>query len=323
MVLARKGSQRRFFCGGTAECTDVMFFQLLYVFHSVHHFADAGFAEVVQQLLCRKMCSHVRCSIVLKIPTRSKGNRFKTCAPGEQETSQTCQQRALRSQATERGGTIAHTEPSFRGKVAPQFSPMQHKSEVFSGIFKFHRVERMRHTNQVGVKSTWSWPEEHQICTLECSQSRSAPSLRIKLLVATQCVHIRWRVQLVENKNETTLEPTTVHRSQIQEFRKKMQVACNQDYRLQCVCLELPLGAGGPRQEVGRAPLFSGVLGLTWTSELVFGWSVRGLRHWLIFLWWADGDGDDFLRVASAPTCFSHRIWRLRREWSLSLLLFF
>ena len=71
---------------------------VVYVFHSVHHFADAGFDEVVQQLLCRKMCSHVRCSIVLKIQTRSKGNWFKTCAPGEQETSQTCQQRALRSQ---------------------------------------------------------------------------------------------------------------------------------------------------------------------------------------------------------------------------------
>ena len=36
-------------------------------------------------------------------------------------------------------------------------------------------------------------------------------------------------MQLVENKNETTLEPTTVHRSQIQEFGKKIQVACNQD----------------------------------------------------------------------------------------------
>ena len=64
-----------------------------------------------------------------------------------------------RSQATERGGTIAHTEPSFRGEVAPQFSPMQHKSEVSSGILELHRVERMRHTNQVGVKSTWSSPE--------------------------------------------------------------------------------------------------------------------------------------------------------------------
>ena len=144
------------------------------------------------------MCSHVRCSIVLKIQTRSIGNWFKTCAPGEQETSQTCQQRALRSQATERGVTIADTEPSFRGEVAPQFSPMQHKSEVSSGILTLHRVEQMRHANQVGVKSTWSSPEEHQICTLDCSQSRSAPSLRIRLLVATQCVHIRWRVQLAK-----------------------------------------------------------------------------------------------------------------------------
>ena len=147
-----------FFCGGTPECADVMFFQL-FMYFSAHHFADAGFDEVVQQLLCRKMCSHVRCSIVLKIQTRSKGNWFKTCAPGEQETSQTCQQRALRSQATERGVTIAHTEPSFRGEVAPQFSPMQDKSEVSSGILELHRVERMRHTNQVGVKSTWSSPE--------------------------------------------------------------------------------------------------------------------------------------------------------------------
>ena len=36
-------------------------------------------------------------------------------------------------------------------------------------------------------------------------------------------------MQLVENKNETTLEPTTMYRSQIQEFGKKRQVACNQD----------------------------------------------------------------------------------------------
>ena len=106
---------------------------------------------------------------------------------------------------------------------------MQHNSEVSSSILQLHLVERMRHTNQVGVKSTWSSPEEHQICTLDCSQSRSAPSLRIRLLVATQCVHSRWRVQLVENKNETTLEPTTVYRSQIQEFGKKVQVACHQD----------------------------------------------------------------------------------------------
>ena len=94
-----------------------------------------------------------------KSKRRSKGNWFKTCAPREQETSQTCQQKALRSQATERGVTIAHTEPSFRGEVAPQLSPMQHNSEVCSGIFKLHRVERMRHMNQVGMKSTWSSPE--------------------------------------------------------------------------------------------------------------------------------------------------------------------
>ena len=36
-------------------------------------------------------------------------------------------------------------------------------------------------------------------------------------------------MNVVENKIETTLEPTTMYRSQIQEFRKKMQVACNQD----------------------------------------------------------------------------------------------
>ena len=177
------------------------------VFHRVDHNADAGFAEVVQHLLCRKMCSRVRCSIFLKIQTRSKGHWFKTCIPGAQETSQTCQQRALRSwpssstdqeEATERGVTIAHTEPSFRGEVAPQFSPMQDKSEVSSGILKLHRVERMRHTNLVGVKSTWSSPVEHQICTVDCSQSRFAPSLRIRLLVATQCFHIRWRVQLAK-----------------------------------------------------------------------------------------------------------------------------
>ena len=59
----------------------------------------------------------------------------------------------------ERGGTMAHTEPSFRGEVAPQFSPMHNKSEVSSGTLELHRVERMRHTNQVGVKSTWSSPE--------------------------------------------------------------------------------------------------------------------------------------------------------------------
>ena len=156
----------------------------------------------------------------------------------------------------------------------------------------------MRHTNQVGVKSTWSSSEEHQICTLDCSQSRSAPSLRIRLLVATQCVACATRqvMNFVENKNETTLEPTTVYRSQIQEFRKKRQVAWSQDsvgcllivcsavpLNFHTVSLELPLGAGGPRQEVGLAPLFSGVLGLTGTSELVLGWSVRGLRYRLIF----------------------------------------
>ena len=191
-------------------------------------------------------------------------NPFRTPSERPSEAGHLRQQIRRRRRNVE--GTIAHTEPSFRGEVAPQFSPMQHKSEVFLGILKLHRVERMRHTNQVGVKSTWSTPKEHQICTQDCSQSRSAPSLRIRLLVATQCVHIRWRVQLVENKNEKTLEPTTVYRSQIQEFGKKMKVACNQDSVgcLLIVCsvvplcgsLELPLGADGGRQELGRAPLF-------------------------------------------------------------------
>ena len=36
-------------------------------------------------------------------------------------------------------------------------------------------------------------------------------------------------MNVVEKKNETTLEPTTVSRSQIQEFRKHRKVACNQD----------------------------------------------------------------------------------------------
>ena len=172
---------------------------------------------------------------------------------------------------------------------------MQHNSEVSLGTSILHRVERMRHTNQVGVNSTWSSPEEHQICTLDCSQSRSAPSLRIR----ASCVDAvrphqvacatRQVMNVVENKNETTLEPTTMYRSQIQEFRKKMHLACNQGLsrmfanRLQCVSLELPLGEDGRRQEVGRSPLFSGVLGLTETSELVLGWSVRGLRYRLIF----------------------------------------
>ena len=38
--------------------------------------------------------------------------------------------------------------------------------------------------------------------------------------------------------------------------------------------------------------------------SLVLGWSVRGLRYRLIFLLWADGDGDDFLRVGVRADVF-------------------
>ena len=50
-------------------------------------------------------------------------------------------------------------------------------------------------------------------------------------------------MNVVENKNETMLQPTTMNRSEIQEFRKKMQVACNQDSVgcLLIVCSAVPL----------------------------------------------------------------------------------
>ena len=50
-------------------------------------------------------------------------------------------------------------------------------------------------------------------------------------------------MNVVENKNETTLEPTTMNRSQIQEFRKNRKVACNQDSVgcLLIVCGAVPL----------------------------------------------------------------------------------
>ena len=114
-------------------------------------------------------------------------------------------------------------------------------------------------------------------------------------------------MNVVENKNETTLEPTTMYRSQIpEEDAGSVQSGLSRMFanRLQCVCFELPLGADGGRQEVGRAPLFSGVLRLTGTSELVLGWSVRRLRYRLIFCGGQMVMETGFKRVAACPRLY-------------------
>ena len=86
------------------------------VFHRVHHNADAGFAEVVQQLLCRKICSHVCSSIVLKI--------------------QNAQQRKLvQNLCTRRAGDV----PDMSAKSTPKPAIFVNRSGGGDGTWSDHR----------------------------------------------------------------------------------------------------------------------------------------------------------------------------------------
>ena len=86
------------------------------VFHRVHHNADAGFAEVVQQLLCQK-----------NVFTRSQFNCF--------ENPNTQQRKLVQNLCTRRAGDV----PDMSAKSTPKPAIFVNRSGGGDGTWSDHR----------------------------------------------------------------------------------------------------------------------------------------------------------------------------------------